>query len=613
MMNLCGKGGGGPHGMESLCPSGPHGMDTRSLFSGESALTKADPYRHTAFVRPIADDAVGHAVLPPHSYSPSSPRSTAPTIGCPYDSSSRASCRYCGQAFRDDQCHNHPIWGHLDAMCTSCAKTLPRCLFCDRKCVHFQDELGRTHECRYNRAASTSPARVTKANTDGSKVRCSYQQSATTGGALLCGRCVESRPVLTSAQAAAAARVAVQFVTGMIRSSIAGAAAGIGDASEGAPTAREAKASARLLDDDDGEVDFRELLQNAAYSPRKYVRAELLDGEVVEVETPTLPIVSPRPVGAAGAGQAQQSELETTSTRPQLMSAFTRVNEMMERIGSNLKRLSTIPVVAEASLSTDDNLRHDAECFRSSNGRHSRDLQCYDLDRMHKLAQTEMVVSSKMIKCAERRQLKGGGVLRRTAGAGANERYVKRIAVIRGLPRSLFVAHLCHEYIHALLFLSEAPPLPRDVEEGLCNVVAEIYLSVRVEELRLKRHSAREGARASARQLQQGTQRRCARGPLPPDDVKREKDLRRQRCRAGRLQRELDLCHFQIKQFHTETSAVYGSKFREVTREYFSAPPSVVAGGKGGGGRERGTKEDKKSLFRVALSWALRYRLPAAP
>eukprot|EP00920_Eleutheroschizon_duboscqi_P004233 GHVT01009734.1.p1 GENE.GHVT01009734.1~~GHVT01009734.1.p1 ORF type:complete len:687 (+),score=111.60 GHVT01009734.1:763-2823(+) len=51
---------------------------------------------------------------------------------------------------------------------------------------------------------------------------------------------------------------------------------------------------------------------------------------------------------------------------------------------------------------------------------------------------------------------------------------VQRIAVVRGLPESLFAAHLAHELLHAFFWLQplKYPKMDLAVEEGLCNSIS---------------------------------------------------------------------------------------------------------------------------------------------
>ncbi|KEP64986.1 UNVERIFIED_CONTAM: hypothetical protein HHA_244400 [Hammondia hammondi] len=63
-------------------------------------------------------------------------------------------------------------------------------------------------------------------------------------------------------------------------------------------------------------------------------------------------------------------------------------------------------------------------------------------------------------------------------------RAIRRILVAKGLPESVFLAHLAHELMHAFLWCSTeggqtAPSIDLAVEEGLCNVMAARVLEIR--------------------------------------------------------------------------------------------------------------------------------------
>ncbi|CBZ52107.1 conserved hypothetical protein [Neospora caninum Liverpool] len=63
-------------------------------------------------------------------------------------------------------------------------------------------------------------------------------------------------------------------------------------------------------------------------------------------------------------------------------------------------------------------------------------------------------------------------------------RAVRQILVAKGLPESVFLAHLAHELMHAFLWCSSngghaTPSIDLAVEEGLCNVIAARVLELR--------------------------------------------------------------------------------------------------------------------------------------
>ncbi len=55
---------------------------------------------------------------------------------------------------------------------------------------------------------------------------------------------------------------------------------------------------------------------------------------------------------------------------------------------------------------------------------------------------------------------------------GSMQRQVKAVTVLRGLPQEQFAGVLAHELGHVWLFVQEIDKLPRDLEEGLCNLFA---------------------------------------------------------------------------------------------------------------------------------------------
>lgn len=55
-------------------------------------------------------------------------------------------------------------------------------------------------------------------------------------------------------------------------------------------------------------------------------------------------------------------------------------------------------------------------------------------------------------------------------------RWVDHVAVTRGLPQSIFGAHLAHEFFHCYLFLTKMDVASDVIEEGMCNFIAASYL-----------------------------------------------------------------------------------------------------------------------------------------
>lgn len=67
-------------------------------------------------------------------------------------------------------------------------------------------------------------------------------------------------------------------------------------------------------------------------------------------------------------------------------------------------------------------------------------------------------------------------LLRLFWGIDCADSQVTAILVLAGLPRIMAGAILAHECMHAFLRLSGATQLPRQIEEGLCQLMAVLWL-----------------------------------------------------------------------------------------------------------------------------------------
>eukprot|EP00923_Selenidium_pygospionis_P055047 GHVN01096018.1.p1 GENE.GHVN01096018.1~~GHVN01096018.1.p1 ORF type:complete len:1157 (-),score=129.21 GHVN01096018.1:539-4009(-) len=132
-------------------------------------------------------------------------------------------------------------------------------------------------------------------------------------------------------------------------------------------------------------------------------------------------------------------------------------------------------------------------------------------------------------------------------------RVVDQIYVVKGLPTVLFTANLCHELLHAYLFLAGYPEMTADVEEGLCNAVAVMYLNHRMEVIE---------ERLSRAQIAQEIVNSEGNGAAPVSVLT---DLLTP-SEAEILLQELDVCDFTVRKFYRNEHPHYGEGFRRAIR-----------------------------------------------
>jgi len=112
-------------------------------------------------------------------------------------------------------------------------------------------------------------------------------------------------------------------------------------------------------------------------------------------------------------------------------------------------------------------------------------------------------------------------------------RVVDQIYVVKGLPKVLFASNLCHELMHAYLFLSMYPDMSPEVEEGFCNAVSVMYLNYRMAKV----------------------EQRISSGGSSLDSASHE-----------RLLHELDVCDFSVRKFYRNEHPDYGEGFRKAMK-----------------------------------------------